>query len=86
MIDYSEGRDIREEWRRARLEELERRAAEEAAERDKRLRQRLSAPSDSYANRASRRDPALVLSIYCDQLWPQPLKKNLPKPAHYTPR
>ncbi len=72
MIDYSEGRDIHEEWRRARLEELERRAAEEAAERDKRLRQRLSAPSDSYANRISRRDPGLVLSIYAGQFAPLP--------------
>jgi hypothetical protein len=72
MYDFSEGRDIHEEWRRARLEELERLAAEEAAEREKRLRERLSAPSDSYANRCSRRDPALVLSIYAGQFPPLP--------------
>lgn len=86
MIDYSEGRDINAEWRRARLEELERRAAEEAAERDKRLRQRLAASGDSITERIARRDPGLVLSIYCDQLWPQPPKERLPKLAHYTPR
>lgn len=86
MYDISEGRDIREEWRRARIEELERWAAEEAAARERALRQRLAASGDSITERFARRDPGLALSIYCDQLWPQPPKKNLPKPAHYTPR
>lgn len=36
MIDYSEGRDINAEWRAARLEELTRRAAQEAAEAERR--------------------------------------------------
>lgn len=86
MIDYSEGRDIYEEWRRARLEELERRAAEEAAERERALRQRLATSGDSITERFARRDIALGITIYCEQLFPQHPKKNLPKPAHYTPR
>lgn len=70
MYDFSEGRDIHEEWRRARREELERRAAEEAAWREARHRESHTA-SSSFANRVHRRDPSLVLD-YPGQFLPLP--------------
>lgn len=60
MIDYSEGRDINAEWRAARLEELTRRAAEEAAAREQALRARLAEPSP-IPNPRSLRNVALLL-------------------------
>ena len=60
MIDYSEGRDINAEWRAARLEELTRRAAEEAAAREQALRARLAEPS-RIPNPRSLRNVALLL-------------------------